>query len=155
MFLLNYLYRTKVVNSCMMFKKSVHINNGLNFSKHYPNVPRDWAYFLRFCMVSDIYGINQSLVLLDRRNERNFVTSNKSKLFSGSRELIRSFYYEYPDLIKKKDYQFAMTTQHLIELSALNLFQFPIPFIQFYLKKPTDKRWFKYLTKRAKQFFKK
>ncbi len=154
MFLLNYLHQTKVVNSTMMFKKSVHINNGLYFSMHFPNVPIDWAYFLRFCLISDIYGINQSLVLLDRRNERNSVTSNKSKQFSASRELIRSFYYEYPDLIKKKDYQFAMTTQHLMELSALSLFQFPIPFIRFYLKNPTDKRWVTYLTKRSKQFLK-
>lgn len=155
MFLLNYLYQTKVVNTAMMFKKSVHQSNGLYFSQHYPNVPIDWAYFLRFCLVSDIYGINKSLVLLDRRNQRDSVTANKTALFSGSRELIRSFYYEYPNIITKKEYKFAMTTQHLSELSSLNLYQFPVSFIRFFLQNPLDKRWRFYIKKRAKRFLRK
>ncbi|WP_348810496.1 glycosyltransferase family 2 protein [Flavobacterium maritimum] len=155
MFLLNYLHQTKVVNSCMMFRKKVHIDNGLYFSKHYPNVPIDWAYFLRFCMVSDIYGINQSLVLLDRRNDRNSVTSNKQKQFAAARELLRSFYYEYPHLISKKDYKYALTTQHLMELSSFALYQFLPSFILFFIQNPSDKRWLKYVAKRINRFLQK
>jgi glycosyltransferase involved in cell wall biosynthesis len=80
MFLLNYKNQVKVANSCMMFRKEVHVNNGLYFSKHYPNVGIDWSYVLRFSLVSEIYGIPKSLVLLDRRNDRNSITANKEKM---------------------------------------------------------------------------
>ncbi len=153
MFLLNYRNQIKVANSCIMFRKSVHINNGLYFSKHYPSVSIDWSYVLRFCLFSDIYGIHQSLVLLDRRNDRNSVTSNKTKQYAASRELIRSFYYEYPSLINKKDYKFAMTTQHLMELSSFGLKKFPLNFIRFFVQNPFDKRWGKYFLGRFKRFF--
>lgn len=154
MFLLNYKYQTKVVNTCMMFRKLVHVNNGLYFSQHYPNVPIDLAYFLRFCLVSDIYGIHKSLVLLDRRIDRNSVTSNKLKQLLGSKELIRSFRYEYPKIISKKDYKFARTTQHLLQLSEYNKFQFSFYFFQFYFLNPNDERWKTYLLKKIKSFLK-
>ncbi len=152
MFLLNYKYQIKVANSCMMFKKSVHIDNGLYFSKHYPSVSVDWSYILRFCLFSNIYGINQSLVKLDRRTDRNSVTSNKEKQYKAARELIKSFYYEYPDLISKKDFKFAMTTQYLIELGSFNKFKLPFQFAKYFFKNPTDKRWFEYLKTRIKKF---
>src|SRR5690554_5507935 len=60
MFLLNYRNQIKVANSCMMFRKSVHVDNGLYFSKHYPNVSVDWSYVLRFSLVSEVFGIHQS-----------------------------------------------------------------------------------------------
>jgi len=148
MFLLNYRNQVKVVNSCMMFRKDIHVNNGLYFSKHYPNVGIDWSYVLRFSLVSTIYGINKSLVLLDRRNDRNSITSNKVKTHNGSRELIRAFYYEYPEIIRKEDYKFAMTTQHQMELSIKNKYEFLFYFIIYYFKNPTDKRWSSYLKKK-------
>jgi glycosyltransferase involved in cell wall biosynthesis len=150
MFLLNYKYQIKVANSCMMFRKSIHIDNGLYFSKHYPSVSVDWSYVLRFCLFSDIYGINQSLVKLDRRADRNSVTSNKEKQYKAARELIKSFYFEYPDLISKKDFKFAMTTEHLLELGMANKYQLPYHFAKFFFKNPSDKRWFEYLKKRIK-----
>lgn len=153
MFMLNYKNQIKVVNSCLMFRKSVHIDNGLYFSKHYPNVSVDWSYILRFSLVSSIFGINKPLVLLDRRNDRNSVTSNKEKQFLAARELIRSFYYEYPDLISKKDYKYAITTQHILELAHCNKFQFSLKFIQFFVKNPSDKRLIKYFLKRIINFF--
>lgn len=154
MFLLNYKHHTKVVNSCMMFRKSVHVANGLYFSKHYPNVPVDLAYFLRFCLVSDIHGIPQSLVLLDRRMDRSSVTSNKIKQFSATKELIRSFKYEYPKIISHKDFKFAMTTLHLLELSEYNKYKFPFYFFKFYSANYYDKRWKSYLLKRLQSFLK-
>jgi glycosyltransferase involved in cell wall biosynthesis len=150
MFLLNYKHQIKVANSCMMFRKAIHLNNGLYFSKHYPSVSVDWSYVLRFCLFSDIYGINQSLVKLDRRANRNSVTSNKIKQNKAARELIRSFYYEYPHIIKKKDYIFAMTTQHLLELGGINKYKLPWQFLKYFLKNPIDSRWLDYIKKRIK-----
>ncbi|WP_339887755.1 glycosyltransferase family 2 protein [uncultured Flavobacterium sp.] len=154
MFLFNYKYQMKVVNTCMMFRKSVHIDNGLYFTKHYPNIPIDWAYILRFCLVSDIFGIHKSLVLLDRRNQRNSVTSNKKNHFSGARELIRSFKYEYPNVITKKDYKFAMTTQHIIELHQYSKYKMPFYFINYYFKNTSDIRWSSFISKKIKGFLK-
>ncbi|WP_338733344.1 glycosyltransferase family 2 protein [Mangrovimonas cancribranchiae] len=118
MFLLNYREQIKVVNSCMMFKKQVHIENGLYFTQHYPSISVDWTYVLRFSLVSKIHGLHETLVRLDRRINRNSVTSNKTKQFLASRELIRSFAYEYPNLISKQDYRFALNTQRLLELGS-------------------------------------
>ena len=154
MFLFNYKYQMKVVNTCMMFRKDIHLNNGLYFSKHYPNIPVDWAYILRFCLVSNIFGIPKSLVLLDRSTERNSVTSNKKNSFSGARELIRSFYYEYPNIIAKKDYKFAITTQHLMELSHYNKYKMPFYFVKFYFENTSDKRWGLFISKKVNNFFK-
>lgn len=147
-FLLNYKYQIKVANSCVMFRKSVHIDHGLYFSKHYPNVSVDWSYILRFCLVSDVYGINRSLVLLDRSIDRNSVTSNKLKQYTAARELIRSFYYEYPTLISKRDYKFALTTQYLMELSNFNKFKMIVYFIYFFIQNPSDGRFLKFLNKK-------
>jgi glycosyltransferase involved in cell wall biosynthesis len=154
LFLWMYREQSKIVNSCIMFRKSVHQNFGLYFSKHYPSVSVDWSYFLRFCLVSEVYGINQSLVLLDRRNDRNSVTSNKAKQHAAARELIRSFYYEYATIISKKDYKFAMTTQHLMELSEKNWKNFWFLFCLAIIQNPRDKRFIRYLKNRIKRFVK-
>lgn len=148
MFLLNYRNQVKVANSCMMFRKEVHVNNGLYFSKHYPSIGIDWSYVLRFSLYSQIYGISKSLVLLDRRNDRNSITTNKAKMFKASRELIRSFYYEYPEIIKKEDFKFAMTTQHQMELSHKNKYSFVVFSIFYFLENPKDKRWASYFKRK-------
>lgn len=154
MFLFNYRNQTKVVNSCMMFRKSIHIDNGLYFSKHYPNVPVDLAYFLRFSMVSEIYGIFESLVLLDRRRERNSVTTfNQKKQYLASMELLRSFKYEYPDIVSLKDYKFAKTTLHLKWLKGYKWYRRFFMFLYYFFQNPFDKRWKKFLFKRLNSFF--
>jgi glycosyltransferase involved in cell wall biosynthesis len=117
MFLLNYREQIKVVNSCLMFRKQVHVNNGLYFSQHYPSVSVDWTYILRFSLVSKIHGIQEVLVRVDRTPNRDSVTSNKKKQFDASNELIRSFAYEFPSLIKNQDVVYAKRTQKLLELS--------------------------------------
>lgn len=154
MFLFNYRNQTKVVNSCMMFRKSIHIDNGLYFSKHYPNVPVDLAYFLRFSMVSEIYGIFDSLVLLDRRKERNSVTTfNQKKQYLASKELLRSFKYEYPEIVSLKDYKFAKTTLHLKWLKSYKWYRRFFMFLYYYFQNPFDKRWKKSVFKRLNLFF--
>lgn len=150
MFLLNYRNQIKVVNSCMMFRKSVHHEFGLYFSNHYPNIPIDWAYILRFCLVSDIHGINQSLVLLNREIDRKSVTNSEKRKFLANYELLRSFKFEYPNIIKNSDYKYSKTTQHLMELSEFNKFKWPIIFLKFFIQNPFDKRWKKYIFKRMK-----
>ena len=154
MFLYMYRFQTKVVNSCMMFRKKVHIENGLYFSKHYPNIPVDWAYFLRFCLVSDIYGLQETLVLLDRRVDRASVTSNKKVQFEAAKELLKNFKYEYPRLITIADYKFARTTQHIMELSECNKYRVLLYLIKYFLQNPRDKRWLSYIKKRIVNFIK-
>ena len=148
LFLLNYRNQIKVVNSCMMIRKDTHLSNGLYFSKHYPSIPVDWCYVLRFSLVSDIHGIHQSLVKLDRRNDRSSVTTNKSKQFLASRELIRSFSYEYPTIITKKDYKYAMRTQNVMEMNAKSRFSYIIYFLKYVIACPTEKRYYASFNKR-------
>jgi glycosyltransferase involved in cell wall biosynthesis len=150
MFLFNYRYQMKVVNTCMMFRKATHVNHGLYFSKHYPNIPIDWAYVLRFCLYDNIYGIPESLVLLDRRNDRNSITKNKKIHFLAALELLRSFKFEYPQIVSEKEYKFGKTTQQLMRLSEYNKFEWPIHFVKFFFQNPTDDRWFGYVLKRLK-----
>ena len=147
-FLLNYVHQVKVVNSCMMIRKSVHINNGLYWSMHYPSISVDWCYILRFSLVSKIKGINQPLVRLDRRSSRQSLTSQKTKQFDAARELIRSFYYERKDLISPADYKKAMTTQHLLELGHKTYTQAIPSFLQFYFANPSDNRWGAFVKKK-------
>jgi hypothetical protein len=137
----------------MMFRKSVHIENGLYFTQHYPSVSVDWTYVLRFSMISNVFGLPEVLVRLDRRLARTSVTVNKKNQFSATNELLRSFAYEYPDIITEKDYRYARTTQHLMELGAFNSFEFIYSFIKYFVQNPTDKRWFPYFQKRVKRFF--
>jgi glycosyltransferase involved in cell wall biosynthesis len=133
MFMLNYKHQIKVVNSCMMFRKSIHIDHGLYFTQHYPSVSVDWTYILRFSLVSTIYGLHEILVRMDRRSIRDSVTSNKSKQFKATRELIRNFTYEYPNLIDKKDYKYALNTQRLLELGSKTKFIFLISCLYYWL----------------------
>ena len=147
MFLLNYRNQIKVVNSCMMFRKSVHVNNGLYFTQHHPSISVDWTYILRFSLVSKIIGIPKILVRLDRRANRDSVTSNRTKQFRASRELIKNFYYEFPELISKKDFKYAMNTQRNLELGHLARFNFIVTGL-FYLIKYRDQRFLDKLLKR-------
>lgn len=149
MFLFNYRNQTKVVNTCMMFRKSVHVDNGLYFSKHYPNVPVDLAYFLRFSLVSDIHGINKSLVLLDRRKTRESVTAlGKTKQYLASLELLRSFRYEYPQIVTKKDYRYAKTTLHIMKIEGCKWYEAFVMFLKFFFQNPFDSRWKRVIYKR-------
>lgn len=148
MFLLNYKKQIKVANSCMMFRKSTHVENGLYFTQHYPSVGVDWTYVMRFSLVSNIYGISNSLVRLDRRQDRSSVTSKKQIMFKASRELIRSFAYEFPNLISKNDYQYALNTQRLLELGHFSKIKFAFLGTYYSLRYFNDKRFVIKLRKR-------
>jgi glycosyltransferase involved in cell wall biosynthesis len=151
-FLLNYINGVKVVNSCMMFRKSVHIDNGLYFSKHLGSVSVDWLYVLRFLKVSNIKGINKTLVILDRTPSRTNVTSNKTNTIYNSFELLRMVRFEEPLLITKKIYKKAYTFQNRLEFGHLNNFNKVIRLFIF----PLDVKFkLEYLVKMVFRKFKK
>ncbi len=145
MFLLNYREQIKVVNTCLMVRKKTHIDNGLYFSQHYPNIPIDWQYILRFSLVSVIHGINEPLVLFDKRNDRDSVTTKKKKMYRAARELIRNAYWEFPEVVKKSDYKYARNTQIFLEGRQLNLVGYFSRLIEAWFVNPFDNRHLDYL----------
>ena len=148
LFLLNYIKQTKIVNSCMMFRKSVHVKYGLYFSQHYPNIPIDWAYFLRFSLVSKIHGLGNVLVRLDRRVNRNSLTKKVDIHNDAKLELLRSFYYEYPDIINKDIYKKALVTQREIALRSSYGSKFYFALFLFLLRNPLQNMPYNLLRKR-------
>ncbi len=148
MFLFTYRDQIKVVNSCMMIRKRVHMEHGLYFTSHHPSISVDWTYILRFSLVAKIDGIPKTLVRLDRRNSRNSVTKNKTKQFAAARELIDNFRYEQPELVKPEDYRYAMTTQHLLELGHANKWKVLPAFVKAFFKNPGDKRFLHFARKK-------
>jgi hypothetical protein len=134
-----------------MFRKKMHIENGLYFTQHFPSLGVDWTYILRASLVTHIFGIKDVLVNLDRRSERGSLTTKKDKMFRASRELIRSMKYEFGGLITKQDYRFALSTQRQLELGYLGGFIFLLKGM-FYWLMYQDRRFLnKVLNKIKKQ----
>ncbi len=140
-FLLNYRYQVKVANSCMMFRKSVFIDNGLYFTMHYPGLSVDWAFVLRFSLVSRIQGIPVPLVLLDRRPNRNSLTNKKKLQFAVARQVINDFHFEYPMIITRKHFKTALTTEYIMELAHMSYTNRIIAFPLYFFRHPYDDRW--------------
>ncbi|WP_310992285.1 glycosyltransferase family 2 protein [Aequorivita marina] len=151
LFLLNYIKQTKIVNSCMMFRKSVHQNYGLYFSQHYPNIPIDWAYFLRFSLDSKVHGLGDVLVRLDRRANRNSLTKKVTIHNEAKMELLRCFYYEYPEIINKDIYEKALVIQRELELSSRYGSTFYSSLFLYLIRNPFQSMPYILLTKRINQ----
>lgn len=152
-FLLNYCYQVKVANSCMMFRKSVFIDNGLYFSMHYPGLSVDWTFILRFSLVSRIQGIQVPLVMLDRRPNRNSLTSKKKLQFAVARKVIKDFHFEYPNIITQKHFKTALTTEYLLELSHMSYLNRIIAFPLYFFRNPYDERWKGFIKKNITKLF--
>lgn len=122
MFLLNYRKQIKVTQTCMVVRKDIHMKNNLIFSSNYQNLSVDWDYVLRFSLKSKIKGINKVFVRQDRRINRSSLT--KKHFLAGTivRRLLKDFYTEFPHLISKKDYRYALATQYYNELGHLKFF---------------------------------
>jgi glycosyltransferase involved in cell wall biosynthesis len=150
LFLLNYRKGVKVVNSCMMFRKQMHVDNGLYFTQHYPSLGVDWTYILRASLVTQVYGIKEVLVKLDRRPERGSLTTKKEKMFKASRELIRSMKYEFGGIITEEDYKYAINTRRQLELGYLGGINFLIKGV-FYWMMSQDKRLIKKIIDKIKK----
>ncbi|MFD2542034.1 glycosyltransferase family 2 protein [Lacinutrix gracilariae] len=116
--LFTYLYinQLKVVNTCMLFRKSVHEQNKLKFRNTYGNFNIDWDYILRFSLVSNIYGIPKKLVVMNRTLTNDSVTRDKDSQHKASRQLLKNFRKEFPEKISKRTYNNALKMHRKIEL---------------------------------------
>ena len=141
MFKLNYREQLKVVNSCMMFRKSIFHNNKMSWSEIYPGISVDWDYILRFSLISNIGGLNQPLVRLDRRPNRNSLTNNNELKNQVSRKLIKEFYDEFPQILKREDYAYALATQKYLELSNKKYFIRIIKLLKLFFFDPSKTRF--------------
>jgi hypothetical protein len=139
-FIHNYREQIKVVNSCIMLRKSVHYKNKLKFSETYPSISVDWDYVLRFSLVSNIHGLNISLVKLDRSKSRESLTNQSELKYKIANILIRDFYEEFPDVLNSQDYRYACATQKYIELSSFRFFKRIFLCLKIFLIDPSKYR---------------
>jgi glycosyltransferase involved in cell wall biosynthesis len=154
MFLLNYREQIKVVNTCMMFRKSVHEENGLYFSRHFYTLSCDWSYILRFSLVSEIKGLHKVLVRMERSKSRASLTTQRKKQSIVARELIRSFAFEYPQIITSSHLRYAINTQRLVELSSFKWPKRLLFLCIFILLSPFEIRYYIYFKDKIwKRFF--
>lgn len=116
--LFQYLYehQLKVVNTCMLLRRSVHEGHGLRFKATYGNFNVDWNYVLRFSLVSKVYGIPKVLVTMDRGLTNDSVTRDKASQHEASRQLLKDFRAEFPELVSKGLYKKALKQHRRIEL---------------------------------------
>ncbi|WP_242133243.1 glycosyltransferase family 2 protein [Aestuariivivens marinum] len=154
--LFNYLYtnQLKVVNTCMILRKNVHQSHNFVFRNSYGNFNVDWDYVLRFCLVSQVYGIPKVLVKMDRTGQRQSVTTNKWGQFKASRQLIKDFRHEFPNLITGQDYNKALKMCRKIELGhhpKLKLILYGLCYFLHY----GDMYFLRYIGRRIKTYWKK
>tara|TARA_B100000131_G_scaffold322779_1_gene378032 strand:+ start:1163 stop:2068 length:906 start_codon:yes stop_codon:yes gene_type:complete len=151
MFLLNFLEQIKVAQTCMMVRKSVHFDNNLQFSIKYPSLSMDWDYILRFSLISKIKGIQKTFVVQDRRPNRSSLTTKTILVSSTARRLLKDFYDEFPNIITKKDYKYALATQLYRELGNYRfLSRIKIFLVNILLLDPDKKRILKRINKELK-----
>jgi hypothetical protein len=135
-------YQLKVVNTCMMIRKQVHEDHALIFRNTYGNFNVDWNYVLRFSLISEVYGIPRKLVSMDRKFTNSSVTRDKNRQHKASRQLLKDFKAEYPDLITTKLYSSAFKEHRKIELGhnkkevlvVKSLYYFLLYFDTYFLK---------------------
>lgn len=122
--LFKYLYENqlKVVNTCMMIRKKVHVDHDLIFRNTYGNFNVDWDYILRFSLVSEVHGIPKKLVSMHRNLTNSSVTRDKSTQHQASRQLLIDFKDEYPNLISNTLYKKALKMHRKIELGHRSKF---------------------------------
>lgn len=116
MFKYLYINQLKVVNTCMLWRKSVHVKSHLIFKNTYGNFNVDWSFILRFSLVSQIYGIPKKLVVMNRGLANTSITTDKQGQFDASEKLIKDFKIEFGHLISNKDYRDALKVQRKIRL---------------------------------------
>lgn len=153
MFKLNYREQIKVVNTCMMVRRTTHTSNGLYFSQHYPSIPVDWAYVLRFCQVGKVRGLSEVMVKMDRRGDRGSVTSHRQRHYAAARELLRSFRYERSDIVTNADFRYAQQTQEIIELGNTSKYASILRVIRAFLRGRIDGRMLAYCSNRIRKYF--
>lgn len=146
-----YRYQLKVVNSCMMIRKSVHKNNEMNFKDTYGNYNVDWDYTLRMSLKTEVYGIPKVLVYMNRKSDNQSVTKDKWQQFKASRALLKDYYRTYPKTLSKLDYKMALKEHRKIELGYRNYIGIVLNAL-YYTLHYRDFYFLKYLGKKIKHY---
>lgn len=154
--LFEYLYinQLKVVNTCMFWRKEVHQTHSLNFKSTYGNFNSDWDFILRFALKSEVYGIPKVLVLMNRQNQNHSVTTNKDGQHKASRQLLKDFKIEFPQLINAKMYNEALKMHRKIELGHHKKTKMVLRGL-YYSMRYRDLYFIKYIYKRTELYLKK
>ena len=116
--LFKYLYENqlKVVNTCMLWRKSVHDKYKLSFKDTYGNFNVDWNFMLRFSLIARVHGLQKVLVKMNRRGTNVSITKDKSTQHKASRQLLKDFYKEFPSIVTRELYDKALKKHREIEL---------------------------------------
>ncbi|WP_274475881.1 glycosyltransferase family 2 protein [Mangrovimonas aestuarii] len=146
-----YVNQLKVVNTCMMFRKSVHQRYGLRFNNTYGNFNVDWDYVLRFSLVSKVYGIPKVLVTMNRSIANNSVTRDKTSQHKASRLLLRDFREEFPEIISTQFYKEALKQHRKIEIGHQSKTKI-VSLCLAYSLRYCDDYFLKYLGNRIKKY---
>jgi hypothetical protein len=152
MFKFLYTEQLKVVNTCMLWRKSIHLDKKLKFNNTYGNFNVDWDYILRFSLISKIYGIPKVLVKMNRDTALNSVTTNKKAQHIASRQLIKDFRKEFATLVDGNLYNKALKNHRKIELGH-NTKTGILLYGLFYFIRYRDVYFIRYINKRIKLYF--
>lgn len=147
MFKYLYINQLKVVNTCMLWKKDIHLNKNLKFKNTYGNFNIDWDFILRFSLKHKIFGMPKVLVKMNRRSTHQSVTSDKKEQHVASRKLLLDFKKEFPDIISPSMYSKALKNHRKIELGHNNKFNLTILSILYFIRY-LDPYFLKYYYKR-------
>lgn len=151
MFKYIYTEQLKVVNTCMLWRKSIHLDKKLKFNNTYGNFNVDWDYILRFSLISKIYGIPKVLVKMNRDTALNSVTTNKKAQHIASRQLIKDFRKEFATLVDGNLYNKALKNHRKIELGHNTKAGILLYGLLYYIRY-RDVYFIKYINKRIKLY---
>ena len=146
-----YVNQLKVVNTCMLWRKSVHEKNDLEFNNTYGNFNVDWDYVLRFCLKSKVHGIPKKLVTMNRGLANNSVTTNTKGQHEASMKLLKDFKFEFSGIIDNENYKDALKVQHKIELGSYQRYKIPLMSIVYFVKY-RDVYFIRYIIKKIKNY---
>lgn len=152
--LFEYLYinQLKVVNTCMLWRKAIHQTHKLDFKNTYGNFNTDWDFVLRFALKSEVYGIPKVLVRMNRKKQNKSVTTNKVAQHKASRQLLKDFKKEFPQLVDSKLYNEALKMHRKVEIghhSKLEVLSYGL----YYFTRYRDIYFLKYLNLRFKKYW--
>jgi hypothetical protein len=111
----------------------------------------DWDYLLRFSLVSQVYGIPKLLVTMNRELANNSVTRDKTSQHAASRQLLKDFRVEFPELVSNSLYTKALKQHRKIELGHHSKIGIIVRSL-YYSLRYMDMYFMKYLFKRVKSF---
>lgn len=146
-----YIYQLKVVNTCMMWRKSIHLKHNLSFTDRYPNMNIDWDFIIRFSLLSKIYGIPKVLVTMNRGLNNSSVTRNKKLQHETTRRLLLDLKADFPEIIKEKDYSKALKEHRKIELGHYSKYKI-VFYALYYAIIYADSYFLKYLAMRIRKY---